>query len=408
MSPKSRIFGTPRTSLDVRRHRRAVDEDQVVAACAQLASMRALSSRRIEIAEATTASSSAAARPCAATARLVRRRSRRAFGAMLARGLRPSSPRSASARARRPSPRWPCSLQVPDHVERPDLAAALRRKRQPVADEQDLHAATTPCSSSATSAALAAVEIHAAPDLEVDQRRAGDRCRPRVLLLVLRDDGAATAAGSNRPRAYDRLPATARRAAAARARPAATRPSACRSRASSRSRMSSGSTSASARFIDVLELAAAHLERPGHARRRARRARWSSNGTRHSSDTAMLILSVSISRSSGNCVCEIDVHELPVADRRRLRVGETRARCRSSIAAGWAAQQRCAARRRRTPARRAIALVERQRVGRARKPLARRIAFSSGECRSLGSSFAERRDDACAQPRGNAVDRALR
>jgi hypothetical protein len=65
----------------------------------------------------------------------------------------------------------PCA-KCRNHVERPDLAAALGRERKAVAEVQDVHAARL-LQLSATSPARA-VEVHPAPDLEVHQ------CQQRV------------------------------------------------------------------------------------------------------------------------------------------------------------------------------------------------------------------------------------
>ncbi len=59
------------------------------------------------------------------------------------------------ARERSDGDPMPLLVQVPDDVERPDLAAALRRIRDAVADEEDVHAASFDLRSAVTASTLA-------------------------------------------------------------------------------------------------------------------------------------------------------------------------------------------------------------------------------------------------------------
>ena len=200
--------------------------------------------------------------------------------------------------------------EVPDHVERPDLPAALRRDR-----ESDGRRRGSSCGSSvaafgsrrvealqlaATSLGRAPVEEDAAPDFEVEQRQqpvgAVDAVRRRA-----RRSARCTVAGSEQAARGDRRAARAARAGPARARPSATRPSACRSRAS----CGRGCRAAAGRrrraFITCFSSPPRILTASG-MRAASSTSSWSSSGTRHSSEIAMLILSVSSSRSSGSCV----------------------------------------------------------------------------------------------------------
>ena len=88
-----------------------------------------------------------------------------------------ASPSASSASAWRPRQRRdrhlvPLLVQVPDDVERPDLAAPLGRERHPMADEQDFHArkSLAQAASGHPGGALP-VEVQPAPDFEVDQRQ---------------------------------------------------------------------------------------------------------------------------------------------------------------------------------------------------------------------------------------------
>ena len=69
-----------------------------------------------------------------------------------------------------------------------------------------------------------------------------------------------------------------------------------------RCRISRGSRSPSACFISAFSSPPATLCAAGICAASSTSS-WSSSGTRHSSDAAIVILSVSISRSSGSCVC---------------------------------------------------------------------------------------------------------
>ena len=77
-----------------------------------------------------------------------------------------------AGRARERAHRDPMAArrEVADHVERPDLAAALGREREAVAEVQDVHAAKL-LQLVGNVARRAAVEVHPAPDLEVHQRQ---------------------------------------------------------------------------------------------------------------------------------------------------------------------------------------------------------------------------------------------
>ena len=72
-----------------------------------------------------------------------------------------------------------------------------------------------------------------------------------------------------------------------------------------RFRISGGSRSASARFMTCFSSPPRTLTSPA-MRAVISTSSWSSSGTRHSSDVAIVILSVSISRSSGSCVSRVD------------------------------------------------------------------------------------------------------
>ena len=132
------LHGSPGMSAHVGRHRRAVDEDRSYRCRSPQLRVdpTAAEPRRVEVAEARRARASAARPPCAAR-RCGRPRPRSADCEQCS--ARPSASSSFGLRPRQRGDRHlvPLLVQVPDDVERPDLAAALGRERHPVTDEQD-------------------------------------------------------------------------------------------------------------------------------------------------------------------------------------------------------------------------------------------------------------------------------
>ena len=130
------------------------------------------------------------------------------------------------------------------------------------------------------------------------------------------------------------------------------------------------------RLHHVLQPAAANLDRRPASRAASSTSSWSSSGTRHSSDTAMLILSVSISRSSGSWVSastasiRFSSSSLPASAKAACQ----RDRPLPAPTSTAAAPSRSSRHHLQVAA---VALVGAAARRSRRKPLARRIAFSS-------------------------------
>ncbi len=157
-----------------------------------------------------------------------------------------------------------------------------------------------PCSSSATSAGVAAVEVDACPDLEIQQRQQAVGAVDAVG-LVRRDQRARSRrSGTGRaPRSTSGDSNVAQQRRELALEPRAHRRAEAALLAVRGCRAAAGR--ASAAFITCFSAPPRILTSAG-MRAASSTSSWSSSGTRHSSDTAMLILSVSSSRSSGSCV----------------------------------------------------------------------------------------------------------